>query len=877
MSAHRASRPRLPHIVVASAVILAAAVAARAPAAAAPSGPAGRLLDGPVSSAQGVHWTASCAASAAGTARCFALLRTDASGRALSSPPAATSSSAITPMDGPYGPADLQSAYKLPSALLGARQTIAIVDAFDDPNAESDLGVYRARYGLPPCTSATGCFTKVNQQGQASPLPPADPGWAVEESLDLDMASAICPNCHILLVEATDNTVSNLYAAENEAAGFRPSAISNSWGLPEYPGEVDAEHFFHHRGIAVTVASGDFGYGPEYPAASANVTAVGGTTLAHTANGRGWHETAWGGAGSGCSAYIPKPAWQAGSTCPTRAIADAAAVAAPESPVSVYDTFQVPGWVALAGTSVAAPIVAGIYALAGNAAAGPGARSIYAHASQLFDVTQGSNIDPTAFAEISQGGSGIQTAGTASGCADLCTAGPGWDGPTGNGTPDGLAAFEGPASGVPPSAGNGDGGSGTGWSQVAVPQHANASLLDTIGTFPEEGVAVDALSPSDVWFTTRAFPAQPGGPVSGSNLEGSIGTIHWDGRAMRAVPTVQVGDDYDAQADNGQNPLSFSSGNDGWLGGAYVSVETSEYAGAHPFDTDPGHENFAYPLVEHWDGARWAVKAIGDEVGGFVIDNISSLAALSPTDVWALGEQETGCVLHWDGTTWARVCAPAMKNFDFQSISALSPHDIWISGALDPGGGVPFRPVALHWNGSTWTRLTGVMPPSVAYGTPAGVTFVSISATADNNVWANVLEFVTLPDGNLVRTNWIEHWDGKRWSISKNPIQGLEDVHLTGIKAVTPDDIWSAGWTGGIVQAIPESIMLHWDGRSWHEVDHSNPPTLGLGDAGGTDLISLSADGTNDVWAIGDTTGSPPVFPPVVGPYLVEHFTRKGR
>jgi Subtilase family len=873
MPAHQASRSRLGHVVVASVVIAATAVAARAPAVAAPapSRPAGQLAGGPASSAHGVHWTASCPAGAAGAVRCFALLQTDTSGRVVSTPPAprtssgpaaaGTPSGAIVPMNGPYGPADLQSAYKLPSKLLGSRQTIAIVDAFDDPNAGSDLSAYRARYGLPPCTSASGCFTKVNQDGQASPLPPPDPGWAFEESLDLDMASAICPNCHILLVEATDNTGTNLFPAENEAASFKPAAISNSWGSPEFPGEASFEHFFHHPGIAVTVASGDFGYGPQFPAASQYVTAVGGTTLAHAANGRGWHESAWIGAGSGCSAYIPKPAWQTGSTCPHRALADVAAVAAPESPVSVYDTYQAPGWTAAGGTSVAAPVIAGIYALAGHPS--QGASSLYTHASQLFDITEGSNIDPTAWTmNGGLGGAGFQTAGTASGCADLCTARPGWDGPTGNGTPDGLAAFGGPASGVPPSAGDGSGGPGTGWSQVAVPQNANATLLDTNGTFPGEGVAVDALSPSDVWFATTAFPASLITSV-GAEIE----TIHWNGKSMRVVPTVQAGSFVDLLNDHGENPLSFSSGTDGWLGGVYTPWDIINYTNAHP-------ARYVFPLLEHWNGTRWSVQALGDETAGS-FEGIQSLAALSPTDVWALPEGTDSRLLHWDGTAWASVSAPAMKGMGFQAISALSPHDIWISGAVALSGNRT-APAALHWDGTKWTRLTGVMPPKVSWGNPIITTFVSISARADRDVWANVLQFVELPDGRTAqRTNFIEHWDGKSWSISKNPIQGLQDVHLTGIKAVAPDDVWSTGWTGGIVQPIPESIMLHWNGRSWRETGHPNPPTLGFGDAGGNDLISLSADAPNDVWAIGAITVSNPYWP-LDFPYLVEHFTGKG-
>src|SRR6185312_5998737 len=174
-----------------------------------------------------------------------------------------------------------QDAYKLPSASAGTGQTIAIVDAFDDTTAESDLATYRSFYGLPACTSSNGCFRKVNQTGGAIP-PAPNPDWALEISLDLDMVSAVCPNCRILLVEATTNLDSDLYASEDTAARLGANAISNSWGGDE---------------------SSDDGFGVSYPAASPLVTAVGGTSLTTAANARGWTESAWSGAGSGCSAF----------------------------------------------------------------------------------------------------------------------------------------------------------------------------------------------------------------------------------------------------------------------------------------------------------------------------------------------------------------------------------------------------------------------------------------------------------------------------------------------------------------------------------------------------------------------------------------------
>jgi subtilase family serine protease len=269
-----------------------------------------------------------------------------------------------------YGPTFLWGAYGLGGAvqLGGVGQTIAVVDAFDDPNAEADLGAYRSYFGFAPCTTANGCFRKVNQRGGTT-YPHADRGWAEEISLDVDMASAICPNCDILLVEADSSALADLAAGVDTATHLGATVISNSYGGPEYAGEVADESHYNHPGIAITVSSGDGGYGVEFPAASQYVTAVGGTTLTRTL-GR-YSETAWSGSGSGCSRYIHKPTWQHDTGCSNRTVADVAADGDPNTGVAVYDTYRMPGgggWLKVGGTSVSAPIIAGVYALAGNAA-----------------------------------------------------------------------------------------------------------------------------------------------------------------------------------------------------------------------------------------------------------------------------------------------------------------------------------------------------------------------------------------------------------------------------------------------------------------------------------------------------------------------------
>ena len=354
-----------------------------------------------------------------GFAACLAKVRTDI--RPLTASQAAAPLATVSGL----GPSQLQSAYKLPSATAGSGQTIAIVDAMDDPTVEADLGTYRSQFGLSACTTANGCFRKVDQNGGTS-FPAVDSGWALEISLDVDMASAICPNCHILLVEASSASFANLGTAVNRAATMGANAISNSYGGSDQ--RESSSSPYNHPGIAVTASSGDNGFGVSYPASSKFVTAVGGTTLITASNSRGWTETVWNGAGSGCSRFQTQISGQANANtgCRRRAVADVSAVADPNTGVAVFDStpFQnQSGWFVVGGTSASSPIIAGVFALAGNAGASTtmSPNFPYSHTSSLFDVTSGNNgsCNPS----------------------QLCTARAGWDGPTGLGTPNGTGAF----------------------------------------------------------------------------------------------------------------------------------------------------------------------------------------------------------------------------------------------------------------------------------------------------------------------------------------------------------------------------------------------------------------------------------------------------
>jgi subtilase family serine protease len=382
-------------------------------AACSPDAPSGITAPGNASLSKGTEMQALharvCPGAEVGSARCHSWVTVDASGAPLA-----------TAGPSGYGPADLQSAYALAGAT--GTGTIAIVDAYDDPSAENDVNVYRAQFGIAACTTANGCFKKVGQTGGA--VPRANASWSQEISLDLDMASAICPSCKIILVEATSASFANLAAAVDQAARMGANAISNSYGGGEYSSEVSDQSHFNHPGIAITVSSGDAGYGVEFPAASQYVTAVGGTHLVRSATTRGWTETVWSGAGSGCSAYITKPTWQLDTGCARRTVADVSAIADPNTGVAVYDSYAYrgsKGWMVFGGTSVSAPIIAGVYVLAGNTGSINYGSYSYSHLSSLNDVTSGSN--------------------GSCGSSYLCTATAGYDGPTGNGTPNGTGAF----------------------------------------------------------------------------------------------------------------------------------------------------------------------------------------------------------------------------------------------------------------------------------------------------------------------------------------------------------------------------------------------------------------------------------------------------
>jgi subtilase family serine protease len=344
-------------------------------------------------------------------ARCSADIVTDRNGHVLSD---------HRPIGG-YAPAQLLSAYNIPANAGNASTIIAIVDAYGYDKAESDLAVYRSQWGLTACTTKNGCFSKLNQDGKPKDYPAENTGWALAQALDLDMASAICPGCTIYLFEAKRNSLTDLAIAVDAAAGLGAHVISNSYCAAETQRVVKFAKYYHRAGVAITAPNGLGFENLCFPGDINTVVGVGGTTLTKARNTRGWKETVWSGSGSGCSALFRKPKWQRDPGCSMRTVGDTSADSDPDTGVAVYDSYDEGGWLVIGGTSVAVPLIGGVFGVNGGKV--NAASTLYADPGAMFDITTGSN-------------------GTCSpDYLYLCNGEVGYDAPSGAGTPNGPAAF----------------------------------------------------------------------------------------------------------------------------------------------------------------------------------------------------------------------------------------------------------------------------------------------------------------------------------------------------------------------------------------------------------------------------------------------------
>lgn len=404
------------------------ATASTVPAGAQPASPTPSAGSAPgASPATGARPTGgehvSCATKRPGTVRCLSVWRSGGSDRSVAGKLSAT---VATPKHG-LTPKDIRAAYHLPaSKKKDKKQTIAIVDAYDNARVEQDLATYRKVFHLPKCTTANHCFRKVDQRG-GKRYPEGDPfGWAVEIALDVEAVSAACPRCRILLVEADEPSIESIGAAVNTAVRLGATVVSNSYGGDEFAGMTAVgRRYYTHPKVAIVASSGDYGFtAASFPAVLKTTWAVGGTLLRKTKKHH-WTEDAWNGSGSGCSAYIAKPSVQKDKHCSMRTVADVSAAAySRDGGLAIYDTYGLGpdnGWLVVGGTSLSAPLISGMIGLRGNAATAAQPSYAYHHRSGLRDVVGGTN-----------GSCGRDY---------LCTGVKGYDAPTGLGSPRGLKSL----------------------------------------------------------------------------------------------------------------------------------------------------------------------------------------------------------------------------------------------------------------------------------------------------------------------------------------------------------------------------------------------------------------------------------------------------
>jgi hypothetical protein len=585
-----------------------------------------------------------------------------------------------------YSPAQLQAAYHLPSASAGTKKTVAVVAPYDDPDAASDLAAYRSQFGLPACAqtlsqSAPQCLTEISESGAlitpgSGTAPAANTSWALQTSAQLDAISAACPECQFLLVEVNSPTISDIGAGVNFAADLGAKVITIGDAQPETSADPTSDTaYFDHPGVAITAAAGNSGYsgtGVDYPAASQYVTAVGGTTLTPAGTGtcttalagaRGWCESAWddaqGVTTSGCALYDPEPAWQA-SGLPAadtgcgglRMVADVSADADPATGIAVYDSYGEGGWqggTGIGGTSVAAALIAGVYAIAGTPAPGTYPASYpYADAGGLNDISTGSTSTSTCTPSY------------------LCTAGPGYDAPTGLGTPDGVSAFLpaflpagpvafNPAHGTEEMYATGTSGtpfqdswsSATGWSGWAnlsgvIASKPAALFNPASGSMQVYGVASTGTTYEDSWTPAGGWAGWTSLGL-GATLDGSLAAVYdpVDG-AMQVYGIGRNGTTY-------EDSWTSARGWTGWtsLGGTLDGSLAAVYDPMDGATEIYGVASNGTTYEDSWTPAGgWAGWK---SLGGDVKDSVAAFydPASGSMQVYALGPAGTSYVDSW--------------------------------------------------------------------------------------------------------------------------------------------------------------------------------------------------------------------------------------
>lgn len=747
---------------------------------------------------------------------------------------------------GGLSPADLRSAYKLTTEGEEAL-TVAITIAYDNPNAESDLAKFREEYKLPPCTKEKACFRKVNQKGEEGSYPEPDAEWAEESSLDLDMVSAACPKCRILLVEANNNLATNMYAAVERAATLGATVISNSWEGNEYPGEEADDHYFDYPGVPVLFASGDDGYGVEYPSASSKAVAVGGTSLKKAANARGWSESAWSGTGSGCSKYESKPAWQKDEGCAKRTVVDVAAVADPETPVSVYDTYENPGWILLGGTSAATPLLAGIEALSSSAvrAAGPKAFSPAGQGGELFDITEGENA----------------LCGTY-----LCQAEVGYDGPTGWGTPNGPLALP---TAVTEAATVASTSKATlrgsvlpgGFETKYHFEYGETTSYGTIVPIPDKSVgsgtayvevsqAIEGLKGQRTYHyrltasnsqgtfqgVDRTFGTTPPAASTAAASEVGVyqatlnGTVNPEGSATTYYLEYGTTTSYGSHM-----PLRAKEVGAGTKGVAVATTvkalesnATYHYrvAAKNTAGTSYGADQTLTTLAPEWRAQQLPQPPESAELReAYGVSCVRSDACIAVGSQWRLGSYQTLVTLaeYWDGTSWSVMTTPnppgleeGSKKNRFATLDGVSCYSTSLCIAVGHyrGSSEAVAPLSLRWNGASWEELSTPKPSGATEATLSAV-----SCTSSTNCVA-VGDYV---NGSGTRMTLAMRWNGTKWEEQSTPNPaGASASQLSGISCPTSTFCAAVGhFKSG---SNEKTLAERWNGTKWEE---QSTPSIG--------------------------------------------------
>ena len=730
---------------------------------------------------------------------------------------------------GGYAPADIQDAYDLPQLpewQLGySERTVAIVVAYDYPNAQGDVDTYREQYGLPPFVQVT----KLNQKGEAKNYPQAAEtvlgggGWALEAALDIQMVAASCPYCRVVLVEANSPSIEDLNEAVKSAAKLQPDVITNSWGGIEFAGETGYKWNFD-AAIPVLFASGDSGYGASNPASAPDVIAVGGTTLRKSSNKRGYAETGWGGAGSGCSAYQAKPKWQTDSGCAKRSIADVSAVADPASPVSVYYSSPVTpglnGWYLVGGTSASAPIVAGVEAQSTGAERAKGAQLFWDQgpAGKLFDPADGRNGSCPSAMEY------------------ICDGRVGYDGPTGWGSPGGTRPAE----------------------PVVGAYDATAVTTDsaTIG---------GAVNPNDrattyrfEYGTSTAYgaisPPTPGSAGSGTSavaVSAELSELDRDTvYHYRLVASNSEGTTYSADQTFRTSPWApqvLPNAVSEYFWGEDVSCSSADACVIPGTKPVPAGEYITYaPAVDRWDGTAWSVEALPSPANPTLGESTqpNGASCSSPSSCMVVGYyiRATGgeagwrpFSAQWNGTSWTQRAVPlpgdaapafnGQYRVELEDVHCLSSSDCVAVGRYWKEKEVGSYTLIERWDGTQWKVQMSANPA----GKPDWFDRNTLNAVSCASSSSCVAVGTTGPTLDLTTKPLIERWNGSSWSVESAPSQPGVGNFLRDVSCLSASDCLVVGETyfKEQLEVEPKSyvevptagpLALDWDGEAWSEL-----------------------------------------------------------